>query len=535
VIGFSPVAAQELPTIPVAVCKGGGDGKGTFTATTKLGEPIETRRLPETGTLEPVTTAEPVVIDLPQLSAAFVSGDWPAANAKATALLGKIRTCLAQELAASAEAGNTPDRRQPTSPTAIFDLNKDYVHLLWIGTIPAATDSTIFSMLVHSPALPPYSRVLPGLSNDKAPRLYEVFLSENVSASISSYYVSKPLPDPLLDQVPQVVEKFLGPMFTFFDRLEPVGRTLTNVKEVTERHIAFVVKQVKLPEPRAGVEVTMRAALPITQTQFRSELTSLALGLEAQGLSNASTSATSTALMELLKLTGDPENVHCGKKGSLPACKRAMHQQVTAAFAPERPKFPTDPPRRDLDRLEAAFRTFVDGLKPGAVSGKASLDNSPLTHLTFGILSSYAFKVGGNDVRAKVEGGKVVNAPMPRTLQMVVLNISPWGYQSKTIKRWIRRAFVQPFVGVVFSPDLGVAGGVSFKVLSNIGVNFGYAHSFITRPKNGLTFGAVLDEKLKGADGKDTEAFKYSDDLRRDPLQRGKLHSLFFGVSYNFK
>ena len=83
VIGFSPVAAQELPTIPVAVCKGGGDGNGTFTATTKLGEPTETRRLTETGTLEPVTTAEPLVIDLPQLSAAFVSGDWPAANAKA--------------------------------------------------------------------------------------------------------------------------------------------------------------------------------------------------------------------------------------------------------------------------------------------------------------------------------------------------------------------------------------------------------------------------------------------------------------------
>ncbi len=43
--------------------------------------------------------------------------------------------------------------------------------------------------------------------------------------------------------------------------------------------------------------------------------------------------------------------------------------------------------------------------------------------------------MGGDDLRAKIEQGKVVNSPLPRALQMVVLNMSFPGYQSKTIKR----------------------------------------------------------------------------------------------------
>jgi hypothetical protein len=61
----------------------------------------------------------------------------------------------------------------------------------------------------------------------------------------------------------------------------------------------------------------------------------------------------------------------------------------------------------------------------------------------------------------------------------------------------------------------------------------GYAQLFITRPENGLDFGAVLDEKVTDANGNET--FRYSEDLRRDPLQRGQLHAFFVGVSYNFK
>ncbi len=72
---------------------------------------------------------------------------------------------------------------------------------------------------------------------------------------------------------------------------------------------------------------------------------------------------------------------------------------------------------------------------------------------------------------------------------MVVVNWSPWGFQSKTTRRWTADAFFRPFAGVVYRPDIGVSLGASLMVLSNFGFNFGYAHLFITRPEEGLVLG----------------------------------------------
>jgi hypothetical protein len=395
-------------------------------------------------------------------------------------------------------------------------------------------------MIVHDPAVPPYSRVLPGLTGGKAPGLFEVFVSDNRNAELSSHYVAKPLPDPLLDQAPQVVEKFLGPMFTLFDRLDSSTNYIMTVAPkvpmtLEPKRVRFIARTVELPEARAGVEIALRVTEPVTDDELAESITKLHDALLSQGLAHGPLQKVmDAALTRIGAVPGTTPD--CVKKGgNAQVCKAALHEAISTAILDERANFPADPGRRDLDRLEAALRAFVDGLKPTVIASKASLDNSPLTHFTFGLLTSYAVAVSGKDLRANVENGKVVNAPLPQVLNMVVLNIDVKGYQSKSERRWLPDAFVQPFVGVVFSPDLGVAGGLSFRVLSNLGVNMGYAQLFITRPEDGLDFGAVLDEKVKDAEGKDTAAFRYSEDLRRDPLQRGQLHTFFVGVSYNFK
>ncbi len=94
--------------------------------------------------------------------------------------------------------------------------------------------------------------------------------------------------------------------------------------------------------------------------------------------------------MELARLLGEAPPQACHQIGSAANCKRALHQAITTIFDTEGQSFPTDPSRRDLDRFEAAMHAFVEGLKPTFVSGKGTLDNSPLTHLSFGLLSSYA-------------------------------------------------------------------------------------------------------------------------------------------------
>jgi hypothetical protein len=182
-----------------------------------------------------------------------------------------------------------------------------------------------------------------------------------------------------------------------------------------------------------------------------------------------------------------------------------------------------------LHGLEAALHGAVDDLKAQTITGKFSLDNSPETHLGFGLVTSFAPKIFGSDQRAKVDGNKVVANALPQTLQMAVLNWSPNGYQQKTSKRWDPAAFFRFFGGVVFSPDIGISAGSTFMVLSNLGLNVGYAHLFIARPDDPANVGVDLNEK--NADG----TFKFSPELRRDPLRTGSLGALFFGASYNFK
>ena len=122
-----------------------------------------------------------------------------------------------------------------------------------------------------------------------------------------------------------------------------------------------------------------------------------------------------------------------------------------------------------------------------------------------------------------------------RTLWTSCVPATPWGYQEKTTKRWTPRGFIRPFGGVVFAPDIGVSGGATFMLLSNLGLNVGYARVFIKRLEDGLEIGDTLDERIKDDAGKDTDTFVHADDLRHDPYRVGVRNALFFGVSYNFK
>lgn len=450
---------------------------------------------------------KPSITDLSTLSDYYVRGNWPKLTEKAGQLLELVQQkckCVA--------------------------LDDDYVHLFWVGSTPTADEPALFSAVLHRDSPNAYSRVIPGLSGNDEPKLIEVFLSASADAAFASYYISKPLPDPLLEQIPSVMDKFLGPLFGMFDRLSPT----VNLWAVPEAprdpppppQILALVSRVKLPESRAGVEVSAKASFPVTETQFDEGILRLKAKFSADGL--AAFDAGSAAMRKVLSAG------LCAKLASA-ECKLLLQQTVTTAIHARRGAATSEAGHRELDRVENELRSFVDTLKQTVVAGKATLDNSPKTHLGFGLLSSFAIKTRGTDLRAKVEGGKVVSAPLPRALQMVVLNISPWGYQSKTTRRLRADAMFRPFIGVVYAPDLGVSAGLSVMLLPNLGINVGYAHLFITRPEDGLTFGAVLDEKLKDEAGKDTAVFRYTDGLRRNPLQRGKLGSTFLGVSYNFK
>lgn len=144
----------------------------------------------------------------------------------------------------------------------------------------------------------------------------------------------------------------------------------------------------------------------------------------------------------------------CNTKPDPRLCRQTMFEVVQTAVNQER-KVLTDAGRRDLDRIETLARDFIDGLKPTVVTGKASLDNSPLTHLGFGLLSSIMLDTYGNDPRVRIEGGKVAAAPLPRALQIVVLNVSLGGYQGRSTRRWDGRRPCSPSLASPLRPTSG--------------------------------------------------------------------------------
>lgn len=499
-------AAQEIPTTGVTV----------------TGSPVQFQ-----GTEADVTA----------LTNRYLAGDWPAFHTTAKALIERIR-----------------------SGCQCLDLGRDHVQLIWVATLPTAKDPTLLSALVRESAGDPYTRVIPGLVREKPdeavddkrdkdpdPRLLEVFVTTHQSPSVKSYYVSKPLPDPLLEQIPGVVDKFVGPLFSALNVRDPM-RTFMDDPVAPPPPVPMltaVVRQVPLPEPRASIEAAFSVELAIESTAFAKKLEEFRKDVAARGFVNGTElSEALSSLMSALQTAAagmacEPSTAAVPENVSADSCRAALHTAVTAALVELNgrtpPRFPTSEGRASLGRLEGEVRKLIDGLKPTVVAAKFTLDNSPERHLSFGLLTSFVPRTWGSHERVKIEGGKVVANDLPRTLQMVVLNYSPWGYQEKTSKRWRWDLFFRPFLGVVFNPDIGVSVGASFAILPNLGVNVGVAELFITRPKDGLTLGAVLDEKLKDANDKPTDQFKYGLELRRDPLRGGSLRALFFGVSYNFK
>jgi hypothetical protein len=481
--------------------------------------------------------------EIKNLSSAYLSGDWARFYPMARDTAYKVQDACKAKSSETNSSATKPSEAKSSEKKCSFDLRKDYVQLVWSATLPGSDKPTLLSAVIHDTYEPndkkqpvdkaqsmgePYSRVLPGLKKPGGPadpQLLEVFIADNQDASLTSYYVSKPLPDPLLQQVPAVVDKFLGPLFGAMDAIAgSQGIQLAPPEGGPPSMLTAVVVEVDLPEPRAGVEVTMAATLPL---HVKTEFSELDERLRNRGW--AVTSELGNALTSSIeKLTKAGTDTTC-QKGTSATCREALHLAITTGMSAtiQNPKNAPQLPR--LYGLEAALHSAVDEMKAQVISGKFTLDNSPETHLSFGLVTSFAPKIFGDDQRAKVDGNKVVASALPQTLQMAVLNWSLNGYQQKTSKRWDPAAFFRLFTGVVFSPDIGVSVGTTFMVLSNLGVNVGYAHLFITRPEDTLNVGTDLGEK--NADG----SFKYSSELRRDPLRTGNLGALFFGASYNFK
>lgn len=400
----------------------------------------------------------------------------------------------------------------------------NYVVLLWSGKDAAGEDALLWTF-VHDPHPEAYATVLPGLKGTKK-ALYEVYLSEQVGAGFTSYYLSTGVEDPFMTQIPTVVERIAEPLFALFGgaagvlpvRALPPGRK--GLKAEPKEPIYAWVRQVALPIARADVKAHYFAGEPIPIEDFVDNAKQLAARLRFTTVSHsecgrglASTLETAAAEVAgkscLAPTSGDTAEQ---RKKKAEDCLKAFDDRFLHEYRTATSACPTDAAPRVVNR---EFRNLVTNWRPEKRKSEVTFQNRPLTHFGFGALTSFAFEGRTNKPRAKVDDGVLVEDPLPRAITAVVLNYNILGYNASSSRvGWEER--LNLFGGGTITPTFGLTGGVNFVLVRGLGLNMGYARLFHLTKRDDDSFGQPPSDKL-------------------DPLGVDNVGVWFAGLSYNFK
>jgi hypothetical protein len=140
--------------------------------------------------------------------------------------------------------------------------------------------------------------------------------------------------------------------------------------------------------------------------------------------------------------------------------------------------------------------------------------------VSFGFLSAARFGAAPNQVlRVKLaDDGTVVEDPLPRLLNAVIVNWHPFGYHSDELVTFRDRGSVKFLTGALLSPDFGLLLGGGYSPLKGLSVNLGYAMLIVNSPKEGVVVHELPPENL-----------------RNDPFKSAWSRTWFWGLSYSFQ
>lgn len=555
VLSLAASSLAQVPTTPIPIKKT-LDGHPTDKVTVPLWTP------PANSVLD--RGEHPVAA----LTRVYLSGDGKRLTALATEILETL-SCAPQffELPTGMPCGrDNPQRR--------FNLSRDFVLLAWVGS-DFSGKRIVYRIGVHQGLVDPYNPTLPGVTakrltandRDKAsgsPAIYEVFLSPSADADHSSIYVFTRQASPLETQTPGFVASATGPLFSSAAKLIGTSR-LNMLKSSKDFNILMVhgdedtfpqpaepevpptvtamMGIVKPPLPRAKVKVSDAAKQPIPVVDFQRQLTELAAKLRFVDVRQSICAmALASTLAELSRKTAVSttcttanvndcrdlldKQLRAAAAESESACRAQMEKAVRAEAGesqkPDEAAIRAETTKRfdgihkaPLGKVDDEFRKLIVAQQPEKITGDSSFANTPLTHWSFGALTSFATRASASKSRIKVgNDGKLVSDPMPRQMTLFVMNWSIAGFDPDG-PRMSMAERVRPFVGVIATPDFGLGGGLSIGIWRGVGLNLGA----------GVTWIATLrpDEQLGGPPS-DTNA----------PFATGVAKVLYVGASYNF-
>jgi len=170
-------------------------------------------------------------------------------------------------------------------------------------------------------------------------------------------------------------------------------------------------------------------------------------------------------------------------------------------------------------KVDDAFRDLVKGLGTNVATGETQLHNEPREHVSFGFLSAARFGSVAGEARVRLaDDGTVVEDPLPRLLNAVIVDWHPFGYHSAELVTFRDRGSVKLLTGATVSPDFGVVGGAGYSPLKGLSLNLGYAVLVVNSPREGVPLHDLPPEAL-----------------RNDPFKSALSRTWFWGLSYSFQ
>jgi hypothetical protein len=459
------------------------------------------------------TGTSPVAI----LTSHQTSGDWFQVQRYALELL--------QTLAKDAKVG-----------PLLGNVSENYYNIVWLSPGADGKDA-INRVLVHAGLSPQHAARLPGLEShwppppnttaaapdlpdkvafidENGPELLDVLLTDARSARLASAYVFTPTANPLLTQLPDVVSK-----------VNPLGFLAAQAGTGNVASSMLVsVNQVDLAFGRATIQIKDAVTTFVTPAALLAEADETRTSLK---LRQARTSVCAQRIADALRdsIASTLTDAKCKPSNDPPtlqSCAKAVKSGLDTAFAKAveaEASCRTQPPAGGVDPLAAvedAFKGLVANGGAKVVNGTATLTNTPLTRLSFGLMGGLL--IGHPTLKAprvKVDSGKIVNAPMEHTLSMVVLNIHPSPYDAEWPEvTWSER--FRFFAGAVLTPDFGVTAGAGVGLVRGLSVNAGVAF--------------MASNRLK-----DQEAVGQAPVNANDPFRYQLATAGFIGVGYAFK
>ncbi len=440
---------------------------------------------------------------LPNLTSAYERGDQEGVMRAASVAIAAARRCAQAPLGANRALLDSIDSRS------------DYLLLAW-PALDRAPEAAIYWTIVHDGA-EPHTRRLPGLSRSSRHRLFQIFIAPSRVDRLAGVYVSQRERHALSAQLPAAAAAVSAPLFAAAAAQQgPVGGAASIQQGEREGTPAWVsIARVGLPFRRASVQVQLSATVAPLALALQRQSAALSHRLAFRDVPHvACARELASRLAEVV--AGLPAN--CVAQSS--ACMATADAAFTATYDSQVPSCVGSSPAltreniQALQRVDAAFRSFLSDLPETVLSASFQLENAPPARFSLGVVTGYLAAARVSTARVRVVNGAIEPDPMGRQVTMVVVNGTFRNYDpSRFEPGWRERG--RWFVGPVIAPEMGLGAGVSVLLVRGLALNAGAVLVTIRTPADGETIG---ERPVNVA----------------DPFRMGAVRGGFIGLSYNF-